>query len=391
MPPAPPDPVAIAIVGALPWIVVPAIAMVRASRSRSLDEEPPTVQPPVPLVSVVIPARNERRNIERCLRSVLATTYPSLEVVVVDDHSSDGTGDLARAIAATDPRVRVVESPPLPPGWFGKQWACTTGARVARGELLCFVDADTAHAPDLIPRAVNAMRRREADLLTVAGRQEMHGFWERVVQPYVFSILLLRYGGTESVNGARRAEDVIANGQFILVRRDAYEALGGHEAVRDLVAEDLAMAQRFHQHRRRIAIVMGERQLSTHMYDSLGALVRGWGKNIYAGGRHAMPGGRVGRLLFPLALLASPLLGLLPVVTLVLAAAGVLSHAWLLWSAIAVAGSLVWWVLAYRGMRQPVWFAALYPLGAAVVGGIALFALARGSRVAWKGRRYVAR
>lgn len=383
--------IAAAIVGALPWVIVPVAAAVRASRSSSLDEVPASVPHTAPLVSVIVPARNERRNIERCVRSVLATSYPSVEVIVVDDHSDDGTGDIARAIAASDRRLRVVDNPPLPPGWFGKQWACTTGAGVAQGELLCFIDADTAQSPDLLPRAVNVMRARRAELLSVAGHQEMHGFWERVVQPYVFSILLVRYGGTESVNHARRPEDVIANGQFILVRREAYDALGGHEAVRDLVAEDLAIAQRFHAHGRRVALVMGEDQLSTHMYDSFGALVRGWGKNIYAGGRHAMPGGRVGRMLFPFALLAPSVLGLLPAVVLALAATGVLSAAWLVWAATAVGASLGWWVAAYRKMRQPVWFAVLFPLGAAVVSGIALLALARGSRVAWKGRRYVAR
>lgn len=382
---------AAAVIGALPWVVVPAVALVRASRSRSLDEEAPEVAPPVPPVSVIVPARDEEMNIERCVRSILASIYPALEVIVVDDQSRDRTGEIARGVAAGDARAHVLETPPLPAGWFGKQWACATGARAAHGELLCFTDADTTHAPDLLARAVNAMRRRGAELLSVAGRQEMHGFWERVVQPYVFAILLVRYGSTEAVSRARRPEDVIANGQFILVRRESYEALGGHEAVRDLVAEDLALAQRFQKHGRRLALVMGEDQLSTRMYDSFRALVRGWAKNIYAGGRHAMPGGRVGRALFPVALLAPTLLGLLPPVTLVLAALGVLSGAWLTWAIVTVAASLAWWALAYRGLRQPAWLAVLFPLGAATVACITIAALVRGSRVAWKGRRYVAR
>src|SRR5262245_53986468 len=112
------------ILWSLPWVVGPIIGIARSLRSRSLDDESTDISSPAPLVSVVIPARNEIRNIERCARSVLATTYPALEVIVVDDHSSDGTGDAARAIARADPRLRVVDAPDLPADWFGKQWAC---------------------------------------------------------------------------------------------------------------------------------------------------------------------------------------------------------------------------------------------------------------------------
>jgi chlorobactene glucosyltransferase len=387
--------VAAAIAAALPWIVLPGVTIARARRSATLDEEPATPPEPTPLVSVIVPARNERRNIERCLRSILATTYPSLDVIVVDDHSTDGTGDLARAIAAVDPRVRVIANPDLPPGWFGKQWACATGAADARGELLCFTDADTAHAPDLLVRTVNAMRRRDAALLSVAGTQEMHSFWERVLQPQVFFVLATRYGGTERVSRARRASDVIANGQFLVVRRAAYHAIGGHGAVRDKVAEDLALAQTFHRAGHRIAVVLGARQLSTHMYASLGELIRGWRKNVYAGGRDAMPGGRVGRALFPLLLPLAPLVQLVPVVvlalSLILAAAASTPGYWLTWSAIAVGASVAWWGIIYAAIGQPVWYALLYPLGASLLLHIMLGAIVRGERVEWKGRAYVSR
>src|SRR5205807_584050 len=125
----------------------------------------------------------------------------------------------ARGIAQRDARVRVIDAPPLEPGWFGKQWACAAGAREARGSLLLFTDADTRHASDLLPRAVSALLERHADLLSIAGHQEMHSFWERVLQPQVFGILSARYGGMETVSNATRPENVIANGQFILVRR----------------------------------------------------------------------------------------------------------------------------------------------------------------------------
>src|SRR5258708_4578490 len=130
---------ATAVLAALPWALAPVIAVVRMRRSRSLDSISDAVPDRPPFVSVVIPARNEARNIERCLSSVIATTYPHAEFIVVDDHSNDGTRELALRVAADDPRVRVLASPDLPPGWFGKQWACWTGVREARGDVLVFI------------------------------------------------------------------------------------------------------------------------------------------------------------------------------------------------------------------------------------------------------------
>jgi chlorobactene glucosyltransferase len=380
-----------ALLWTLPWIVPPIVAFVRALDSRSLDEFSPDAPPDSPLVSVTVPARNERRNIERCLRSVLATQYPRLEVLMIDDRSDDGTADIARAIARDDDRLRVIVASELPAGWFGKQWACATGARAARGELLLFTDADTWHAPDLLPRAANALRARDADLLSVAGRQEMHGFWERVVQPQFFALLSIRYGGTEHVSRTTRPVDAIANGQFILVRRQTYDAMGGHERVRDRVAEDLAMAQEYVRSGRRITLLMAEDQLSTHMYASLRELIAGWRKNIYAGGRTAALGGPIGRALYPIFLLGIPIFGLVPVAILVLAALGVLSGAWLLWSAVIVAFTLLAWMLVYRVMRESPAYALAYPLGLVVLLVIAGGAIHRGQRVEWKARSYVSR
>jgi chlorobactene glucosyltransferase len=379
-----------AVVATAPWVLLPPLAMLRMARSRSLANVSPTPPMLPPLVSVIVPARNEARNIERCVRSLLATNYPAVEVIVVDDHSTDGTSDLARAAGRSDDRLHVIANPDLPNEWFGKQWACANGAAAARGDLLLFTDADTEHAPDLLPRAVNEIRSAHVGLLTVAGRQEMRSFWERLLQPQVFWMLLARYGGTESVNRARRAEDVIANGQFMLFSREAYEAIGGHEAVRDKVAEDLALAQLSFRTGRGVRLVRGEEQLSTHMYASLGELVAGWGKNVFAGGVHAMPGGTFGRLLFPIVLPLAPMLTILPVLVLLYAIALGTNGAWLLWSAICVAANLLWWALIYRGFQQRVWYALLHPVGAAALLFIIVRAIARGRRVGWKGREYVA-
>ena len=377
------------IVLALPWVMLPLATIVRARNSRSLNEEPSEAPSDAPTVSVVIPARNEEHNIERCVRSVLASRYPKLDVVVVEDHSTDGTAAIVARIAAEDARLRVVTPDALPPTWFGKQWACATGANASTGEIIAFFDADTHQSPDLIVRAVNAMTSRNAELLTVAGDQELGSFWERVIQPQVFAVMLIRYGGTETVNASRRVSDKIANGQCIFVRRSAYVATGGHAAVKDKVAEDLAMAQHYFRTGRRSFLVLGLDQLSTRMYTSLRELIGGWGKNLYAGGRDSVPGGAAGRWLAPF-LLCSPWLGaLVPITVLALSLTGVLGHAALVWSAIATGATLLWWLGIYTLLRLSPLYALLYPVGAAMMLYISVGAIARGSRVRWKDREYL--
>ena len=379
------------LLAALPWVVAPVVVLLRARHSRSLDDWSDVVPPPVPTVSVVIPARNEARNIERCLRSVLATTHPAVEVIVVDDHSVDGTGGLARAVAESDPRVRVLAPAPLPEGWFGKQWACAAGAAAARGDVLLFTDADTTHAPDLIARSLNAMRGCGAELFSVAGRQELRTFWERVVQPQFFALLLARYGSTERISRTADPAEAIANGQCIFVTRPAYDASGGHEAVRDRVAEDLALAQRFVAQGRPIGVQLGFDQLSTRMYASLAEIVRGWTKNVYVGGREAAPLGRLGRAAYPILLMSAPLFALLPPAGLALGLLGAAPSWVLAWGAAGFGASLLFWLAAYAVGRLPPWYALLYPLGAAVLLYVAAVALARGARVEWKGRTYTVR
>ena len=380
-----------ALLAASPWIVLPAITIWRVRNSRELADLPPDPPADAPLISVIIPARNERRNIESSVRAALGGNYPNIEVVVVDDRSTDGTGDIARHIARDDPRVSVIETTPLPDDWFGKPWACTLGARVARGDTFCFTDADAQHGPHLASRAARAMADRSLDMLTVAGRQELGTFWENVVQPHVFWMLGSRYGGTESINDARNVKDKIANGQCIFVRRSAYESIGGHEAVYDQVAEDVAIAQRLFAAGKNTAVILGHDELSTRMYTSLAEVMAGWRKNVFTGGRVAMPWGRLGQLIFPLLLLVAPLFTLLPPLTLLISAVVGVAPTLTVGATIATAAQLVTWVLVYRFMRAPTRYAAIYPLGAIVFAIIALQAIARGSRVEWKDRTYITR
>lgn len=378
--------------------------------TRSLDEYPVAPPADAPLVSVIIPARNEAHNIARCLSSVLASEYPSLEVIVVDDHSTDGTGEIARTIGAEDlarrrvpgetrasrqpdPRVRVIAAPDLAPGWFGKQWACHAGSQLAKGSLLCFTDADTVHGPELISRSVNALFERRADLFTVAGRQEMLSFWEKVVQPSVFALLLSRYGGLEAMSRSTRPLDKIANGQFILVRREPYERLGGHVAVRGHVAEDLRLAQLFTEQGLAMHMVLARAHLSTRMYTSLDEIRRGWGKNVYAGGRDTFSPSPLMRLILPFIFPLPALVPLVPTVVFALALSGALGVGALgvgaLWfGAIAGTVNLLFWIGVYMfSGLNPLWGFS-HPLASVVFAGICTEAAWKGSRVEWKGRRY---
>jgi chlorobactene glucosyltransferase len=380
----------IAFLWSLPWIIPPLMTWFRLRNSRSLDDEDEIPLANPPLVSVILPARNEAHNIARCVTSILSTKYPNLELIVVDDSSTDATAQIARDAAAGDARVRVITCPPLPEGWFGKQWACATGAKVARGSVLQFTDADTVHAPDLVPRSVKAMRARRAQLFSVAGRQELGGFWERVIQPQVFTILSMRYGGTESVTEATSVSNKIANGQCIFVTHDSYTSIGGHSSVRSSVAEDLMLAQKFFAARKRVVLMLGVNQLSTRMYASLREIIRGWRKNVFAGGLDSVPFGRVGRTMFPLFLLLPPLMELLPPLALVLTALGLpASGTFMLWAVITCAATLLWWVLVYVTLDENPLYALAYPLGALVLLYIFVTAVIRGRRVSWKGRTYI--
>lgn len=379
-----------AILWSLPWIIPPVVTYFRLRHSRSLDAESDIPPENPPLVSVIVPARNEAHNIARCVTSILSTTYPNLELIVVDDNSTDGTAQTAREAAQRDPRARIVMSPPLPEGWFGKQWACATGAKIARGSVLQFTDADTVHGADLVTRSMNAMGRNRAQLFSVAGRQELGGFWEKVIQPQIFTILSMRYGGTESVTRSTRVRDKIANGQCIFVTHESYDAIGGHASVRTSVAEDMMLAQRFFAARKRVVLILGLNQLSTRMYASLGEIISGWRKNVFAGGLDSMPFGKVGHTLFPLFLLMPPVLELLPPLALVLAAFGLATSGTLmLWAAISGGVTLLWWIVVYITIRQSPLYALAYPLGALILLYVFFTAVIRGRRVSWKGRTYI--
>jgi chlorobactene glucosyltransferase len=370
---------------ALPWLA-PFAALFRLAQTHPNLSDIPSVEG-IP-VSIIVPARDEAETIQTLVRSILASDYRPFELLVVDDRSIDQTAALVERLAASDPRVRLVRGTPLPDGWYGKPWACEQGFRAAQGELLLFTDADTRHAPDLLGRAVAALRREQADLVTVAPRQLCLGFWERVIMPQIWLLLGLRYHPGR-VNRARRPRDVIANGQFILTTRAAYEAVGGHGAVRHEVAEDLALAQAYLRHGRRIHFAFAERLMETRMYRSLPQLIEGWSKNVYLGGRRSFPDEPALRALVPVMLAAATVFWLLPPAVLVAGALGAGIGPLAAPAALATGLSALFWGLVSFGMRIPASYGLLYPLGAAMALYIFTRSTWRGPRrVEWRGRVY---
>lgn len=370
---------------ATPWMAILALLAWRVRLPREVPEPRPGSGPPV---SVVVPARNEAANIGVCVASLVASRYPDFEVIVVDDRSEDGTGALARAAGpGRARRFEVLEGEELPPGWLGKPWACWQGARAAGGALLLFTDADTVHGPELLGRAVAALEEDAADLVTLAGRQRMETFWERMVQPHIFMTMLFRFHDVERWVRRGRWRDAIANGQFLLFRREAYDALGGHEVLKGEVVEDLAFAQRTVRRGLRLSLRTAEPHLVTRMYRSLSELIEGWTKNIVNGAVQSMPPA-LRPFVAPGAILTSFALWLGPPLALTAALVGAGGPALLIWSATAVGLSLVIWTAFTLRMGTPFWYGLLYPIGAVVVVYVFLRAWTRGRRVEWKGRSY---
>ncbi len=376
-----------ALLYALPWLLLPVLAAAFVRRRPRLDECPPVADEDAPTVTVVVPARNEAHNVGDCVSGLLASAYPHLQVIVVDDASADGTAGLALAAGTGDPRLTVIDAGPLPAGWFGKPWACEQGVRRAEGELIAFCDADMRVQAELVGRSVAALRAHGAALLSAVPRHVLGGFWERVVMPQVGMLFLARYPDAGRVNRSRHTRDKIALGGYILVRRDAYQAVGGHRTVRHEVSEDMALAQRFHAAGHAPVLVHAEPYLRVRMYRSLAEIVEGWGKNLASSSTRSAPG-PLGALVPWLLVCGLFFFWLLPPLVLVRGALGVVGTPWVPAAAVAQALSLGFWAAMYRREGQSPLYAALVPLGALVMAGIIIRSQLSGGRVTWKGRRY---
>jgi chlorobactene glucosyltransferase len=338
----------------------------------------------LPSLSIVVPSRNEERQIERCVRSLLASRHPDFEIIAVDDQSSDATLAILERIAADAPRLTVVRGAPLPQGWVGKSWALMQGADVARGEWLLFTDADTVHEPLAASSAQQSAIDGGYDVISLLTNQETLGLAERLFLPTILFVILLAIGSLDDVNDPRKRDTALFNGQYIMASRAAYRAIGGHFAVRSAVAEDLELARRFKRDGRFRSLLAGANALvRTRMYRSFGEIWRGFVKNFALAAR-----GNGGKAFAGVSLLACISL-LSPTLLVVLLA----SRAWLWALALALAmGTVV--AVAENGMRamrfRPGSGLAV-PLGLALTLAIFSTSLVRmyaGRGVEWRGRRY---
>ncbi len=346
-----------------------------------------------PLISALIPARDEAATIATCLASLLAQSYPRIEILVLDDESSDDTAAIVARIAAGDPegRVRLLRGAPLPVGWLGKCHACHQLALAARGEVLLFTDADTVHGATSLASALAAIEQRHLGVMSALPRQIARTPAEKLLIPLLpLNILALLPVGLMR----RRSEPSLSAGvgQFLCFRRAAYLASGGHVAVRDRVLDDVTLARRVKAAGWRADLLDGGHAVRCRMYDSLGAIWRGFSKNLFDFyGRSPLV--TIAAVLARLALFVAPL---------PLALAGTIAH-WpagtvaLLWAAYAGAVAMrlaVAWRVGAQGTDlcdAGAWLSALlHPLAEALHCAITLSSLRWGMsrHLQWKGRDY---
>jgi cellulose synthase/poly-beta-1,6-N-acetylglucosamine synthase-like glycosyltransferase len=343
-----------------------------------------------PFVSVLIPARDEAARIGGCLDGLARQTHRRFEVVVVDDHSSDGTAEVVRGYAGRLPELAVVLGAALPPGWAGKPWACYQAAERARAELLVFLDADVIPRPGLLAALVARAEAGRLDLLTLMPFLRLGSAAERVVLPAFMALLYDLYPLREGSDP--RSPVAFANGQCLLVRRQAYNAIGGHAAVRASILEDTELGQRAKAAGLLIAAAAAPELIEVRMYTGWASLAEGLGKNAVAGyqsggRRSGLVGARQALVAFlPVYLLAAGALLALAMPGARLAGA-LLAHG----AALGVVAMLCWGWIAWHRYRVAPWWGALFPLGTAIYFWLAARALLRlrtGRGVTWKGRTF---
>lgn len=335
----------------------------------------------LPRVSILLPVREEENNVTACVTSLLAQDYPDWQLIVLDDDSHDATPEALAALARENPALQVLKGKRLPEGWLGKNWACQQLAAASDGELLLFVDADTRLEPEALRESVAALEAERADLVSVFPRQEVLSWGERLVVPILqwstlsFVPLALAYRWPVSAL-------VTASGQFMLFRRQAYEAIGGHAAVRDQVVEDVALARRITRHGLRWRLLDGSRYVHCRMYRGFRQVYEGLSKNLFPLFDYNAP-------FFTFVWLYLLTVFWEPFVVLALWRWGVtvtLTNVRLALALIAL--SLPLWAITYWRFGFPLYLVPLYPLTICLSCGIAMrsmFVTLRG-RATWKGR-----
>jgi chlorobactene glucosyltransferase len=344
-------------------------------------EKPPDT---LPLVSTIVPARNEERNIDRCARGLVQQDYPNLEMVFIDDDSIDATPKILAGYAEREPRIKVITTGGKPENWNGKQWACHSGAEVSKGNWLCFMDADTYAEPTLISKTLAFATAKNVDVLTLQPWYEMCGLWERIVLPIGLPPLLIVFPPERINNPSDKLS--MANGQFILIRRDVYNAIEGHAGVKDRMMDDFSLAEIIKRAGYRIVVADGADVIRVRLYTNL--------REIWAGALKAAVEISGGWLTSVLGLFVNLLTNVLPVPLFI----------WSLFQQNTLVSLILGIVVAFEvvyysfvrvvGFRLPPWSGITYPIGGLVVMGILLdgmIRLASGKDIKWKDRSLLGR
>ncbi len=234
-----------------------------------------------PLVSVLIPARNEEKNIGRCLRSLSKQDYHNLEILVLDDNSSDGTGLVVEELSKKDTRIRLIRGSPLGRGWKGKSYACHQLSGEAAGKYYVFTDADTLHFPNSISSSLGALISGRFDALSVFPKQIMVSVHERMVVIFI-NLAVLALMPLGMIGKTRSSRICISNGQFILFKRSVYKSIGGHRSIRNDIIEDVAISKQVKKHGYRFMVFDGRKTIYCRMYDGFKDVIRGFSKFIFA-------------------------------------------------------------------------------------------------------------
>jgi len=337
-----------------------------------------------PLISVLVPARNEETNIQGCLESLRKQDYPNFEILVLDDNSSDGTADLVARIAATDSRVQLIRGEPLPEGWAGKPFACYQLAKRAAGSWLLFVDADTAHAPHMLRSVLGLALELRPSLLSGFPRQLASSFAQKVAMPVLYFVIM-SWLPLWWVQRSRKPRPSLAIGQFLLFPTEEYWRMGGHKAVKSRILEDVWLGVEVTRHGGRHVAVNLSPVVSCHMYRNVGAMWEGFVKWMYSVAALS-PAALVGLMIAGYVFLLAPFYWLWN--TLFGAAAPADWQLIVVFQVVLIVG-MRWLVDNY--FKEPAASAFLHPIGFSFLFLTALYAGARqavGKGVRWKNRLY---
>lgn len=269
-------------IGPFNWAMFGIIMYVGRRKMLLMNRPPHPIVGPPPLATIIIPAKDEGARIRGCLESALNQDYPNFQVLAIDDRSADQTGAVMDEMATSDPRLKVIHKTNAPPlGWTGKNNALWVGQQSAAGEWMLFVDSDMILEKDALSVAMSVVLRKQFDMLSLLPRLESHSIWEAMLVPLAAGAASTMYV-VALTNNSRLKNTAFGNGQFLLISRAAYDAIGGHETVRDRFCEDVEIAVQLKRAGLRPRVSWGSEFASVRMYSSLGAIFRGWSRIFYA-------------------------------------------------------------------------------------------------------------